>query len=161
MDSEDSDSQNPIFNIMKLEQENSNLNENMMMPNIIPPPFISNRNKKKYSNENIDKMKLALNDFQNNIMQMMEITNRMNIIIDKYNENTIYMNIVYKSNRNNITRCKLDDKLSDVLSKINFREENFNINDKLVIFSGRRLDLNKTIREENIYNGSFVFIIDK
>ena len=161
MDSEDSDSQNTIFNIMKLEQENSNLNDNMMMPNIIPPPFISNRNKKKYSNENIDKMKLALNDFQNNIMQMMEITNRMNIIIDKYNENTIYMNIVYKSNRNNIIRCKLDDKLSDVLSKINFREENFNINDKLVIFSGRRLDLNKTIREENIYNGSFVFIFDK
>ena len=161
MDLEDSDSQNPIFNIMKLEQENSNLNENMMMPNIIPPPFISNRNKKKYSNENIDKMKLALNDFQNNIMQMMEITNRMNIIIDKYNENTIYMNIAYKSNRNNITRCKLDDKLSDVLSKINFREENFNINDKSVIFSGRRLDLNKTIREENIYNGAFVFIFDK
>ena len=156
--------QNPIFDTMYKEENNfNNNNEFDMIPPVMFPPFLPFKNnlKKKYSNEAIDNMMLSLKDFNNNIQQMMETTNRMFNIINKYNENNIHINFAYKNEKNFSIKCKLDDKLSDVISKINTGEENFNINDKLIIINGRALDINKTIKEEGILNGNVLLIIDK
>ena len=66
-DLNDSGMENPIFEIMNLEE---NRFQNMIMPPLISaPPIIPlrNNNNKKYSNETIDKMILTLKDFNNNI----------------------------------------------------------------------------------------------
>ncbi len=156
--------QNPIFSIMNEQEEEENLYHNMLMPPLIPSPFYIPRNNnanKKYSNETIDKMLLTLKEFNKNINQMMETTNRMNIIIEKYNENNININFIYNRIKNFSIKCKLEDKLSDIINKINIGEDNFNIKDKLILFNGRNLDINKTVKQEGIKNGTLLMIIDK
>ena len=156
--------QNPIFRIMnEQDEEEENIFQNFMMPPLIPPPFSIRRNNanKKYSNETIDKMLLTLKEFNKNINQMMETTNRMNIIIEKYNENNININFIYNRIKNFSIKCKLEDKLSDIINKINIGEDNFNIKDKLILFNGRNLDINKTVKQEGIKNGTLLMIIDK
>ena len=159
-DLNDSGMENPIFEIMNLEE---NRFQNMIMsPLISAPPIIPLRNNnKKYSNETIDKMIFTLKEFNKNITHMMETTNRMNLIIEKYNENNININFIYNRVKNFSIKCKLEDKLSDIISRIKTGEENFNINDKIVIFNGRNLDLNKTVKKEGIKNGTLLMINDK
>ena len=156
--------QNPIFSIMNEQEEEENLYHNMLMPPLIPSPFYIPRNNntnKKYSNETIDKMIFTLKEFNKNINQMMETTNRMNIIIEKYNENNININFIYNRIKNFSIKCKLEDKLSDIINKIKIGEDNFNIKDKLILFNGRNLDINKTVKQEGIKNGTLLMIIDK
>ena len=156
--------QNPIFSIMNEQDEEENLYHNMLMPPLISSPFYIPRNNntnKKYSNETIDKMIFTLKEFNKNINQMMETTNRMNIIIEKYNENNININFIYNRIKNFSIKCKLEDKLSDIINKINIGEDNFNINDKLILFNGRNLDINNTVKQEGIKNGTLLMIIDK
>ena len=157
-DLNDSGMENPIFEIMNLEE---NRFQNMIMPPLISaPPIIPLRNNnKKYSNETIDKMILTLKDFNNNINNIMETTKRMNNIIDKYESNFINIHIAYKGNYNNFIKCKLNEKISDALKKIKI--ENFDINNKLVISNGRNLDINKTFKDENLINEAYLFIADK
>ena len=159
-DLNDSGMENPIFEIMNLEE---NRFQNMIMPPLIsgPPiiPLRNNNNNKKYSNETIDKMILTLKDFNNNINNIMETTKRMNNIIDKYNSNFINIHIAYKGNYNNFIKCKLNEKISDALKKIKI--ENFDIYNKLVISNGRNLDINKTFKDENLLNEAYLFIADK
>ena len=156
--------QNPIFRIMnEQDEEEENIFQNFMMPPLIPPPFSIRRNtaNKKYSNETIDKMIFTLKEFNKNITHMMETTNRMNLIIEKYNENNININFIYNRIKNFSIKCKLEDKLSDIINKINIGEDNFNIKDKLILFNGRNLDINKTVKQEGIKNGTLLMIIDK
>ena len=156
--------QNPIFRIMnEQDEEEENIFQNFMMPPLIPPPFSICRNtaNKKYSNETIDKMIFTLKEFNKNITHMMETTNRMNLIIEKYNENNININFIYNRVKNFSIKCKLEDKLSDIINRIKTGEDNFNINDKVVIFNGRNLDLNKTVKQEGIKNGTLLMINDK
>ena len=156
--------QNPIFRIMnEQDEEEENIFQNFMMPPLIPSPFSIRRNNanKKYSNETIDKMIFTLKEFNKNITHMMETTNRMNLIIEKYNENNININFIYNRVKNFSIKCKLEDKLSDVINRIKTGEDNFNINDKIVIFNGRNLDLNKTVKQEGIKNGTLLMINDK
>ena len=160
-DLNDSGMENPIFEIMNLEE---NRFQNMIMPPLIsaPPiiPLRNNNNNKKYSNETIDKMILTLKDFNNNnINNIMETTKRMNNIIDKYESNFINIHIAYKGNYNNFIKCKLNEKISDALKKIKI--ENFDINNKLVISNGRNLDINKTFKDENLIYEAYLFIVDK
>ena len=157
-DLNDSGMENPIFEIMNLEE---NIFQNMIMPPLISaPPIIPLRNNnKKYSNETIDKMILTLKDFNNNINNIMETTKRMNNIIDKYESNFINIHIAYKGNYNNFIKCKLNEKISDALKKIKI--ENFDINNKLVISNGRNLDINKTFKNENLIYEAYLFIVDK
>ena len=157
-DLNDSGMENPIFEIMNLEE---NRFQNIMPPLIYAPPIIPlrNNNNKKYSNETIDKMILTLKDFNNNINNIIETTKRMNNIIDKYNSNFINIHIAYKGNYNNFIKCKLNEKISDALKKIKI--ENFDINNKLVISNGRNLDINKTFKDENLINEAYLFIADK
>ena len=156
-DLNDSGMENPIFEIMNLEE---NIFQNMIMPPLISPPIIPlKNNNKKYSNETIDKMILTLKDFNNNIKNIMETTKRMNNIIDKYNSNFINIHIAYKGNYNNFIKCKLNEKISDALKKIKI--ENFDINNKLVISNGRNLDINKTFKDENLIYEAYLFIVDK
>ena len=150
--------ENPILG-MNFEE---NSFENMIMPPFISSPIIPQRNNnKKYSNETIDKMISTLNDFYNNINKVMETTNRMNNIIDKYNANFINISISYKINYNFFIKCKLNDKISDALNKIKIPEDGFDINNKLIFFNGRNIDMNKTFKDENIFNGALLFIADK
>ena len=150
--------ENPILG--KNFEENSF--ENMIMPPFISSPIIPQRNNnKKYSNETIDKMISTLNDFYNNINKVMETTNRMNNIIDKYNANFINISISYKINYNFFIKCKLIDKISDAFNKIKIPEDGFDINNKLIFFNGRNIDINKTFKDENIFNGALLFIADK
>ena len=160
MDLNDSGMENPIFDIMSQEENN---NQNIIFPPLIPPPFLSHRNytNKKYSNETIDKMILALKEFNKNINQMIDTTNRMNIIIDKYNEKYININLIYNRIKNFSIKCKIEDKISDAINKIKTGEDNFNINDKIIIFNGRNLDINKTFKDEGIINGTLLIINDK
>ena len=97
-DLNDSGMENPIFEIMNLEE---NRFQNIMPPLISAPPIIPlrNNNNKKYSNETIDKMILTLKDFNNNINNIMETTKRMNNIIDKYESNFINIHIAYKGRK--------------------------------------------------------------
>ena len=159
-DLNDSGMENPIFEIMNLEE---NRFQNMIMPPLIsgPPiiPLRNNNNNKKYSNETIDKMILTLKDFNNNINNIMETTKRMNNIIDKYESNFINIHIAYKGNYNNFIKCKLNEKISDALKKIKI--ENFDIYNKLVISNGRNLDINKTFKDENLIYEAYLFIVDK
>ena len=156
-DLNDSGMENPIFEIMNLEE---NRFQNMIMPPLISPPIIPlKNNNKKYSNETIDKMILTLKDFNNNINNIMETTKRMNNIIDKYESNFINIHIAYKGNYNNFIKCKLNEKISDALKKIKI--ENFDINNKLVISNGRNLDINKTFKDENLIYEAYLFIVDK
>ena len=157
-DLNDSGMENPIFEIMNLEE---NRFQNMIMPPLISAtPIIPLRNNnKKYSNETIDKMILTLKDFNNNINNIMETTKKMNNIIDKYNSNFINIQIAYKGNYNNFIKCKLNAKISDALKKIKI--ENFDINNKLVISDGRNLDINKTFKDEILINEAYLFIADK
>ena len=157
-DLNDSGMENPIFEIMNLEE---NRFQNIMPPLISAPPIIPLRNNnKKYSNETIDKMILTLKDFNNNnINNIMETTKIMNNIIDKYESNFINIHIAYKGNYNNFIKCKLNEKISDALKKIKI--ENFDINTKLVISNGRNLDINKTFKDENLINEAYLFIADK
>ena len=158
-DLNDSGMENPIFEIMNLEE---NRFQNMIMPPLISaPPIIplKNNNNKKYSNETIDKIILTLKDFNNNIKNIMETTKRMNNIIDKYESNFINIHIAYKGNYNNFIKCKLNEKISDALKKI--KTENFDINNKLVISNGRNLDINKTFKDENLIYEAYLFIVDK
>ena len=150
--------ENPILG-MNFEE---NSFENMIMPPFISSPIIPQRNNnKKYSNETIDKMISTLNDFYNNINKVMETTNRMNNIIDKYNANFINISISYKINYNFFIKCKLNDKISDALNKIKIPEDGFDLNNKLIFFNGRNIDMNKTFKDENIFNGALLFIADK
>ena len=150
--------ENPILG-MNFEE---NSFENMIMPPFISSPIIPQRNNnKKYSNETIDKMISTLNDFYNNINKVMETTNRMNNIIDKYNANFINISISYKINYNFFIKCKLNDKISDALNKIKIPEDGFDLNNKLIFFNGRNIDINKTFKDENIFNGALLFIADK
>ena len=157
-DLNDSGMENPIFEIMNLEE---NRFQNIMPLLISSPPIIPlrNNNNKKYSNETIDKMILTLKDFNNNINNIMETTKRMNNIIDKYESNFINIHIAYKGNYNNFIKCKLNEKISDALKKIKI--ENFDINNKLVISNGRNLDINKTFKDENLIYEAYLFIVDK
>ena len=158
-DLNDSGMENPIFEIMNLEE---NRFQNMIMPPLISAPSIiplRNNNNKKYLNETIDKMILTLKDFNNNIKNIMETTKRMNNIIDKYESNFINIHIAYKENYNNFIKCKLNAKISDALKKIKI--ENFDIINKLVISNGRNLDINKTFKDENLINEAYLFIVDK
>ena len=156
--------QNPIFRIMnEQDEEEENIFQNFMMPPLIPPPFSIRRNNanKKYSNETIDKMIFTLKEFNKNITHMMETTNRMNLIIEKYNENNININFIYNRVKNFSIKCKLEEKLSDIINRIKTGEDNFNINNKIVFFNGRNLDLNKTVKQEGIKNGTLLMINDK
>ena len=157
-DLNDSGMENPIFEIMNLEE---NRFQNIMPLLIYSPPIIPlrNNNNKKYSNETIDKMILTLKGFNNNINNIMETTKRMNNIIDKYESNFINIHIAYKGNYNNFIKCKLNEKISDALKKIKI--ENFDINNKLVISNGRNLDINKTFKDENLIYEAYLFIVDK
>ena len=157
-DLNDSGMENPIFEIMNLEE---NRFQNIMPPLISGPPIIPlrNNNNKKYSNETIDKMILTLKGFNNNINNIMETTKRMNNIIDKYESNFINIHIAYKGNYNNFIKCKLNEKISDALKKIKI--ENFDINNKLAISNGRNLDINKTFKDENLIYEAYLFIVDK
>ena len=157
-DLNDSGMENPIFEIMNLEE---NRFQNIMPPLISSPPIIPlrNNNNKKYSSETIDKMILTLKNFNNNIKNIMETTKRMNNIIDKYESNFINIHIAYKGNYNNFIKCKLNEKISDALKKIKI--ENFDINNKLVISNGRNLDINKTFKDENLIYEAYLFIVDK
>ena len=160
MDLNDSGQNLPIFNLMNSEE---NSFQNMILPPLVPPPFLSHRNytNKKYSNETIDKMVLTLREFNKNINQMFETTNRMNLIIDKYNENYISIYLIYNQVQYFSIKCKKDDKILDAINKIKTGEDNFNINDKIIIFNGRSLDMNKTFNDEGIKNGNLLMINNK
>ena len=154
--SNDSGKRNPIFNICSPKN-------NVNIPSIIVPPFISQRNNinKKYPMETINNMELELKNFSFNIMQMMDITNRMIHIIDNSSDNIITINFGYKNYTNIFIDCKLGDKISDVINKIKIEEDGFNINDKILIFNGAQLNLNGRVKDEGLMNGSFVLIIEK
>ena len=163
----DSGLQNPIFELMRAEEYNNNLNfdnfeDNIMMPPVLFPPLINIRNNsnKKNLNEKIDKMLLSLKNFNENIQLMLDTTNRMNNIINKYEINFINLTFEYKSKKI-FMKCKLEDVISDVISKLKFGEENFNINDKFFIYCAKRIDISKKFKEEKILSYSTILILDK
>ena len=158
--SDDSDSgmNNPIFDIMKRERPTfKSVFSPFYHEEIYPPPspYLSDL-KFQYSDE-IDKMRLTLNDFNNNILQMMEATNRMIEIIDLNSEINIIFD--YKEKTYPI-KCKLNDKLSDVIDKIKIDEGEFDKNNKMFLFFGKALNLNTKLRDEKIKNFDIIYIAD-
>ena len=129
--------QNPIFEIMNMNNNNNqneyfdnfsdNINnsfefenENMMQNIILPPPIIPNKTNKKYSKELIDKMFVTLKDFKINIQKMMDTTNNMIQAININEDKTKNINLRFSLLNKGIilVTCKLSDKFSEVVGNI-------------------------------------------
>ena len=158
---DDSDStsgmNNPIFKIMETEKYKK---ESVFFPkfeySMFPSPYLSDL-KNNYLFE-LDKFSLSLKEFNNNILQMMQTTNKMIEIIDQNSE--ISLDFEYK-NKSYIIKCKLNDNLSDVINKIKIDEEGFDKNNKLFLCNGKILNLNARVKDESLKNFSYVMIMQK
>ena len=156
-DSDSSGKNNPIFKIMQNEKYK---NESVFFPKFeyfpSSSPYLSDL-KNNYLFE-LDKFSLSLKEFNNNILQMMQTTNKMIEIIDQNSE--ISLEFEYK-NKSYIIKCKLNDNLSDVINKIKIDEEGFDINNKVFLCYGKILNLNAKVKDEGLKNFSYIMIMDK
>ena len=147
---------NPIFRIMSPKYKNDPIFFPKIQPALFPPSSYLSDLKYNYSFE-LDKFSQSLKDFNKNILQMMQTTNKMIEIIDQNSD--INLNFSYKNN-SYIIKCKLNDKLSDVIKKIKIDEEGFDINKKIFIFCGLILNLNAKVKDEGLKNFDFILITD-
>ena len=147
---------NPIFKIISPKYKNPPIFfpklENAMFP---PSSYLSDL-KYNYSFE-LDKFSKTLKEFNKNILQMMQTTNKMIEILDQNCEINLSFN--YKGKTYTI-KCKLNEKLSDVIKKIKIDEEGFDINKKVFIFCGLILNLNAKVKDEGLKNFDYVMIMD-
>ena len=147
---------NPIFKIMPPKYKSHPIFFPKIGNAMIPPSSYLSDLKYNYSLE-LNKFSQTLKEFNKNILQMMTTTNKMIEIIDQNCE--INLNFNYK-NKSYIIKCKLNDKLSDVIKKIKIDEEGFDINKKIFIFCGLILNLNAKVKDEGLKNFDFILITD-
>ena len=148
---------NPIFKIMSPKYESEPIFFPKIEPALFPPSSYLSDLKYNYSFE-LDKFSRSLKEFNKNILEVMQTTNKMIEIIDQNCE--ISLNFNYKEKTYAI-KCKLNDKLSDVINKLKIDEEGFDINKKIFVFYGIILNLNAKVKDEGLKNSDYVIILDK